>query len=120
MFSAVPNTDGELLIGAGRTVTKEPCSGINTYRSSEIVLANWDVSCGDDCLAIKGVSLGAVLAPNLVLNLLQNTSDMLATNITCRGGNGIAFGSLGQYFNLVRLTSSSLLLPLTNTFDLLD
>ncbi|TFK31837.1 pectin lyase fold/virulence factor [Crucibulum laeve] len=64
--NVVPNTDG-----------------INTYRSDNVSLLNWDVTCGDDCLAIKG-----------------NSTNILARNITCRGGNGIAFGSLGQYANL--------------------
>ncbi|KAH9926341.1 pectin lyase fold/virulence factor [Amylocystis lapponica] len=59
----VPNTDG-----------------IDTYRASRISLLNWDITCGDDCLAIKG-----------------NSTDVIARNITCRGGNGIAVGSLGQY-----------------------
>ncbi|KAJ7594398.1 pectin lyase fold/virulence factor [Mycena floridula] len=62
----VPNTDG-----------------VNTYRSSDVELNHWDVTCGDDCLAIKG-----------------NSTNIVARNITCRGGNGIAFGSLGQYANL--------------------
>ncbi|KAJ7184201.1 pectin lyase-like protein, partial [Mycena filopes] len=62
----VPNTDG-----------------INTFRSSGISMLNWDITCGDDCLAIKG-----------------NSSNILGRNVTCRGGNGIAFGSLGQYANL--------------------
>ncbi|KDR77161.1 hypothetical protein GALMADRAFT_433038 [Galerina marginata CBS 339.88] len=64
--NAVPNTDG-----------------IDTYRSDGVSLLNWDVTCGDDCLAIKG-----------------NSSNIVARNITCRGGNGIAFGSLGQYVNM--------------------
>ncbi|KAF8909620.1 pectin lyase fold/virulence factor [Gymnopilus junonius] len=62
----VPNTDG-----------------IDTFRSDRISLLNWDVTCGDDCLAIKG-----------------NSSNLVVRNITCRGGNGIAFGSLGQYVGL--------------------
>ncbi|PFH48926.1 glycoside hydrolase family 28 protein [Amanita thiersii Skay4041] len=62
----VPNTDG-----------------INTYRSDSITMLNWDITCGDDCLAIKG-----------------NSSNIIARNIICRGGNGIAFGSLGQYANM--------------------
>ncbi|KAF8878075.1 pectin lyase-like protein [Infundibulicybe gibba] len=62
----VPNTDG-----------------INTYRSDNVSLLNWDITCGDDCLAIKG-----------------NSTNIVARNITCRGGNGIAFGSLGQYANM--------------------
>ncbi|KZV83105.1 pectin lyase-like protein [Exidia glandulosa HHB12029] len=59
----VPNTDG-----------------INTYRSDRITMLNWDITCGDDCLAIKG-----------------NSTNIIAKGITCRGGNGIAIGSLGQY-----------------------
>jgi len=59
----VPNTDG-----------------IDTYRSDRVSLLNFDITSGDDCLAIKG-----------------NSTNLLARNITCRGGNGVAFGSLGQY-----------------------
>ncbi|KDR70737.1 hypothetical protein GALMADRAFT_144615 [Galerina marginata CBS 339.88] len=62
----VPNTDG-----------------IDTYRSDNVSLLNWDVTCGDDCLAIKG-----------------NSTNIVARNITCRGGTGIAIGSLGQYANM--------------------
>ncbi|KAF9078348.1 pectin lyase-like protein [Rhodocollybia butyracea] len=62
----VPNTDG-----------------IDTYRSDNITFLNWDITCGDDCLAIKG-----------------NTTNLFVRNVTCNGGNGVAFGSLGQYFNL--------------------
>ncbi|KAI5891305.1 glycoside hydrolase family 28 protein [Schizophyllum commune H4-8] len=62
----VPNTDG-----------------INTFRADKVTLRNWDVTCGDDCLAIKG-----------------NSTNIFAENVMCRGGNGIAFGSLGQYANL--------------------
>ncbi|KIJ39205.1 glycoside hydrolase family 28 protein [Sphaerobolus stellatus SS14] len=54
--------------------------GIDTYRSDNVSLINFDVTCGDDCLAIKG-----------------NSTNILGKNIVCRGGNGIAFGSLGQY-----------------------
>ncbi len=31
----------------------------------------------------------------------QNSTNIFARNITCRGGTGIAFGSLGQYAELV-------------------
>ncbi|KAJ8454046.1 hypothetical protein ONZ45_g19460 [Pleurotus djamor] len=62
----VPNTDG-----------------INIYRSSDVSLLNWDITCGDDCLAIKG-----------------NSTELTIRNITCFGGNGIAFGSLGQYADM--------------------
>ncbi|KAH9474648.1 Putative galacturan 1,4-alpha-galacturonidase A [Psilocybe cubensis] len=62
----VPNTDGT-----------------DTYRSDRISLLNWDVTCGDDCLALKG-----------------NSTNIVARNITCRGGTGVAIGSLGQYIGL--------------------
>ncbi|KZT28284.1 glycoside hydrolase family 28 protein [Neolentinus lepideus HHB14362 ss-1] len=64
--NVVPNTDG-----------------IDTFRSDRVALTNWDITCGDDCLAIKG-----------------NTTNLYVANYVCRGGNGIAFGSLGQYVNL--------------------
>ncbi|KAH9829221.1 pectin lyase fold/virulence factor [Rhodofomes roseus] len=64
--NVVPNTDG-----------------IDTFRADNVTMLNWDITLGDDCLAIKG-----------------NSTNIYAQNITCRGGNGIAFGSLGQYANL--------------------
>ncbi|KAI9060705.1 glycoside hydrolase family 28 protein [Trametes sanguinea] len=64
--NVVPNTDG-----------------INTYRSDSVTLLRFDITSGDDCLAIKG-----------------NSTNVFAKDITCRGGNGIAVGSLGQYVDL--------------------
>ncbi|KAI5122792.1 hypothetical protein M0805_000136 [Coniferiporia weirii] len=75
----VPNTDG-----------------IDTYRSDSVTLRNWDVTCGDDCLAIKG-----------------NSTNIVAQGITCRGGNGIAFGSLGQYVQFNDIVENVLLEDLT-------
>lgn len=46
-------------------------------------MLNWDITCGDDCLAIKG-----------------NSTNILAKNVVCRGGNGVAVGSLGQYIGM--------------------
>ncbi|TBU25701.1 pectin lyase-like protein [Dichomitus squalens] len=57
--------------------------GIDTYRSDNITMLNWDITTGDDCLAIKG-----------------NSTNVFAKNVTCRGGTGIAFGSVGQYSQL--------------------
>ncbi|KAJ6605098.1 pectin lyase fold/virulence factor [Mycena sp. CBHHK59/15] len=62
-------------------------AGINMFQSDHIALLNWDITCGDDCLAIKG-----------------NSTNIVAKNITCRGGNGIMFSSLGQYANLVHVS----------------
>ncbi|KAF9521779.1 pectin lyase-like protein [Crepidotus variabilis] len=86
MLTNATNTDP---LWAGQNVTPNT-DGINTYRSDFVTLRNWDITCGDDCLAIKGPS-----------NATKNSSDVIAHNITCRGGNGLAFGSLGQYAELV-------------------
>ncbi|KAF9045506.1 pectin lyase fold/virulence factor [Panaeolus papilionaceus] len=81
--NVVPNTDG-----------------INTYRSERVTMLNWDITCGDDCLAIKGVWMRLSLWRLFFSYSPQNSTDIIAKDITCRGGNGIAFGSLGQYANL--------------------
>ncbi|KAF7295259.1 Glycoside hydrolase family 28 protein [Mycena indigotica] len=39
---------------AGKNIVPNT-DGINTYRSDNVSLLHWDVTCGDDCLAIKGV-----------------------------------------------------------------
>ncbi|KAF7327397.1 hypothetical protein MKEN_00317500 [Mycena kentingensis (nom. inval.)] len=80
-MNVVPNTDG-----------------INTYRSDNISMVNWDITCGDDCLAIKG-----------------NSTNIVAQNITCRGGNGVAFGSLAQYVNLTDIVENVFMENLTMT-----
>ncbi|ESK92263.1 glycoside hydrolase family 28 protein [Moniliophthora roreri MCA 2997] len=70
--------------------------GINTYRSDETTMLNWDITCGDDCLAVK-----------------ENSSNAIAQNIICHGGNGIAIGSVGQYANMSDLVENVLLENLT-------
>ncbi|TBU44150.1 pectin lyase fold/virulence factor [Dichomitus squalens] len=76
MYCNATNQDAAF---AGQNIVPNT-DGINTYRSDKITLLHWDITCGDDCLAIKG-----------------NSTNIVAKDITCRGGNGIAFGSLGQY-----------------------
>ncbi|KAI0701937.1 pectin lyase fold/virulence factor [Cytidiella melzeri] len=82
MYCNATNTDP---VYAGQNVVPNTDGGfrINTYRSDNVQLLNWDITCGDDCLAIKG-----------------NSTNIEARNVTCHGGNGIAVGSLGQYVNL--------------------
>ncbi|KIY49723.1 pectin lyase-like protein [Fistulina hepatica ATCC 64428] len=64
-------------------------AGIDFYRSNRVTAVNWQASTenaitnGDDCIAVKG-----------------NSTNVFVNNLTCYGGNGIAFGSLGQYWNL--------------------
>ncbi|KAI0826183.1 pectin lyase fold/virulence factor [Irpex lacteus] len=79
MLCNATNTDPAF---AGQNVVPNT-DGLDTYRSDNVQLLNWDITCGDDCLAIKG-----------------NSTNILASNVTCRGGNGVAVGSLGQYANL--------------------
>jgi len=81
MFVNATNTDPRLSATGLNAVYNT--DGIDTYRSSNIRMRNWDITCGDDCIAVKA-----------------NSSDIFARNITCRGGTGIAIGSLGQYANL--------------------
>ncbi|KAG7095571.1 hypothetical protein E1B28_006304 [Marasmius oreades] len=73
---------------AGKNIVPNT-DGINTYRSDSVTMRNWDITSGDDCLAIKG-----------------NSTNIIAENITCHGGNGIAFGSLGQYANLTDIVEN--------------
>ena len=35
----------------------------------------------------------------------QNSTNIFAKNVTCRGGTGVAFGSVGQYYQFVRRPS---------------
>ncbi|KAH9934179.1 pectin lyase fold/virulence factor [Fomitopsis serialis] len=65
-YNVVPNTDG-----------------IDTFRVDNVTMLTWDMTLGDDCLAMKG-----------------NSTNLYAQNITCHGGNGIAVDFLGQYANL--------------------
>ena len=43
-------------------------AGIDTYRSDNVKLLNWDVTCGDDCLAFKGVRALPLTVRKLMLN----------------------------------------------------
>ncbi|KAG9721073.1 pectin lyase-like protein, partial [Aureobasidium melanogenum] len=54
--------------------------GFDTMDSRNIRLTNFVYQGGDDCTAVKGRS-----------------SNIFIQNATCRGGNGMAIGSLGQY-----------------------
>ncbi|KAI5243005.1 pectin lyase-like protein [Aureobasidium subglaciale] len=54
--------------------------GFDTMDSKNIRLTNFVYQGGDDCIAIK-----------------PRSSNIFVQNATCRGGNGMAIGSLGQY-----------------------
>jgi galacturan 1,4-alpha-galacturonidase len=54
--------------------------GADTWNSRDIVIENWTVTNGDDCIAAKG-----------------NTTNLLVKNVTCYGSDGVTIGSVGQY-----------------------
>ncbi|KZP23818.1 glycoside hydrolase family 28 protein [Athelia psychrophila] len=77
--------------------------GCDTYRSDDIKILDWVYDGGDDCIAFKG-----------------NSTNIVVNNVTCTGGTGIAFGSVGQYpgapDNIMNVSISSIVtLPPTYT-----
>ncbi|ORY30782.1 putative polygalacturonase [Naematelia encephala] len=58
--------------------------GCDTYKSHNVTFEDMVYQGGDDCLALK-----------------PNSSMIRARNVTCFGGTGIAFGSIGQYKGIV-------------------
>lgn len=54
--------------------------GVDTVYSDNITFRRWDVTCGDDAIALKG-----------------NSSNISVHDSIFRGGRGLAIGSLGQY-----------------------
>jgi len=77
MYVNATNTNATF---AGQNIVPNT-DGIDTYRAKNVQLLNWDVTCGDDAIAIKG-----------------NSTNISIKNLVVRGGNGVAFGSLGQYY----------------------
>lgn len=55
--------------------------GANTLFSDSITFRRWEIDNGDDCIAFKA-----------------NSTNMLVEDSILHGGNGIAVGSVGQYF----------------------
>ncbi len=56
--------------------------GTDTWNSHDILLENWTVTSGDDCIAAKG-----------------NTTNLHVRNVTCTQTNGMTIGSVGQYLH---------------------
>jgi hypothetical protein len=54
--------------------------GVDTINSDNITFCRWDVTCGDDNIALKG-----------------NSSNIFVHDSVFHGGQGLAIGSLGQY-----------------------
>jgi len=53
--------------------------GIDTWNSKDIVLTNWTVKCGDDCISIKG-----------------NSTNVFVSNVVCYESGGMCIGSIGS------------------------
>ncbi|KAG9721029.1 pectin lyase-like protein, partial [Aureobasidium melanogenum] len=90
-FNIMNGTDvwvDELLCNATATRARldqnwvQNTDGFDTMDSKNIRLTNFVYQGGDDCVAVKGRS-----------------SNIFIQNATCRGGNGMAIGSLGQYLD---------------------
>lgn len=54
--------------------------GVDTIYSDNITFSRWDITCGDDAIALKG-----------------NSSNIFVSDSIFRGGQGLAIGSLGQF-----------------------
>ncbi|KAL2152481.1 hypothetical protein VTH82DRAFT_5665 [Thermothelomyces myriococcoides] len=53
--------------------------GTNTWNSKDIFIANWTVTCGDDCIAVKG-----------------NSTNVHVKNVTCNESGSTVIGSIGS------------------------
>ncbi|KAJ4363130.1 hypothetical protein N0V83_010250 [Neocucurbitaria cava] len=53
--------------------------GFDSWNSKDIVLKNWTVTCGDDCISIKG-----------------NSSNIHVQNVTCHESGAMCIGSMGN------------------------
>ena len=54
--------------------------GVDTFYANNITMRNWEVTCGDDNIALKA-----------------NSSNILVQDSVFHGGAGVAIGSIGQY-----------------------
>ncbi|KAE8445539.1 hypothetical protein EG329_013303 [Mollisiaceae sp. DMI_Dod_QoI] len=53
--------------------------GTDTWNSKDIVISNWTVTCGDDCISIKG-----------------NSTNVHVSNVVCHESGGMCVGSIGK------------------------
>ncbi|KAH8908662.1 glycoside hydrolase family 28 protein [Coniochaeta sp. PMI_546] len=53
--------------------------GTDTWNSKDIVISNWTVTCGDDCISVKG-----------------NSTNVHVSNIVCHESGGMCIGSMGS------------------------
>ncbi|KAF2200222.1 pectin lyase-like protein [Delitschia confertaspora ATCC 74209] len=53
--------------------------GTDTWNSKDVFIANWTVTCGDDCISIKG-----------------NSTNIYVKNVTCHESGAMCIGSLGN------------------------
>ncbi|KAF2840097.1 glycoside hydrolase family 28 protein [Patellaria atrata CBS 101060] len=56
--------------------------GTDTWNSRDIVIRNWTVTCGDDCISIKG-----------------NSTNVHVSNVTCHESGAMCIGSIGSNAN---------------------
>ncbi|KAH6626918.1 polygalacturonase-like protein [Chaetomium sp. MPI-SDFR-AT-0129] len=53
--------------------------GTNTWNSKDITISNWTVTCGDDCIGVKG-----------------NSSNVHVSNVVCHESGAMTIGSVGS------------------------
>ncbi|ETS80879.1 hypothetical protein PFICI_08408 [Pestalotiopsis fici W106-1] len=53
--------------------------GVDTWNSKDVVIANWTVTCGDDCISMKG-----------------NSTNISVSNVTCYESGCACIGSIGS------------------------
>ncbi|KAH8646985.1 exo-rhamnogalacturonase B [Tricladium varicosporioides] len=53
--------------------------GTDTWNSKDIFISNWTVTCGDDCISVKG-----------------NSQNVRVSNIKCYSSGGMCIGSMGN------------------------
>ncbi|KAF4630339.1 hypothetical protein G7Y89_g7801 [Cudoniella acicularis] len=53
--------------------------GTDTWNSRDVVISNWTVTCGDDCISVKG-----------------NSTNVRVSNVVCHESGGMVIGSMGS------------------------
>ncbi|KAK2605417.1 hypothetical protein N8I77_008254 [Diaporthe amygdali] len=53
--------------------------GVDTWNSKDIVISNWTVTCGDDCISMKG-----------------NSTNVHVSNVVCHESGAMCIGSIGS------------------------
>ncbi|AEO63358.1 glycoside hydrolase family 28 protein [Thermothielavioides terrestris NRRL 8126] len=64
---------------SSNSYSSQNTDGTDTWNSKDITISNWTVTCGDDCIAIKG-----------------NSSNVHVSNVVCHESGAMTIGSVGS------------------------